>query len=165
MKNCKGQVFTTDFIVSFTALIFILVISFSSFGLIQNSLNEEEFYSEMQEKAINATQVLISTSGEPNSWEKLNDLNVNSIGLAKERNVLDESKVNKLIDLNLDNYQEIKEILGLQKYDFYFKITSMNNQSLKEFGVFPSAENKTTVIERYILFNEEEAKFVLGVFK
>ncbi len=165
MKNCKGQVFTTDFIVSFTALIFILVISFSSFGLIQNSLNEEEYYFEMQEKAVNASQILISTSGQPNSWETLNDLNINSIGLAKERNILDENKVNKLIDLNAAKYNEIKEILGLQKYDFYFKVTSMNDQPLKQFGVFPSAENKTIVIERYVLLNEKERKFIFGVFK
>jgi hypothetical protein len=154
-----------DFVVGFTIIIFILVSSVTVFGLIQNSLNEEESYFEMQEKAINASQALVSTPGEPNTWEFLDELNVNSIGLAKERNVLDENKINKLIDLNSTKYQEIKQLLGLQKYDFYFKVTEMNGKTLKEFGVFPGKENKTTVIERYIILNEKERKFLLGVFK
>ncbi|MBU2100134.1 hypothetical protein KKB11_02800 [Candidatus Micrarchaeota archaeon] len=111
MKNCKGQIFTTDFVFAVVVLLFILVISTTSFGLIQNALNEEEFYFEMQEKALNASQALVSTSGDPNTWELLSDLNVNSIGLAKERNVLDKTKIDKLIDLNSTNYEDIKEIL------------------------------------------------------
>ena len=164
MKNSKGQIFTTDLIVAVTVLLFILVISSTSFGLIQNALNEEEFYSEMQEKALNASEVLVSTSGEPNSWELLSELNVNSLGISKERNVLDEEKIDRLIDLNATEYETIKEFLGLSKYEFYFKVTEMNGNSLKEFGTFPSAEN-TVVVERYVLLNGQERKFVLGVFK
>lgn len=165
MKNSKGQIFTTDLIVALTALLFILVISVSSFGLIQNSLNEEEFYSEMQEKTLNASQALVSTPGDPDSWELMNDLNVNSIGIAKERNVLDEKKIDKLIDLNQSSYSEIKEILGLGKYDFYFKVTEMNSASeIKFFGVMPGPETKAVVIERFVLLNGVERKLVLGVF-
>ena len=47
MLNNKGQIFTTDLLVGLTVLLFVLVISTSSFGLIQNSLNQEEFYGEM----------------------------------------------------------------------------------------------------------------------
>ncbi|MBU2476956.1 hypothetical protein KKG83_05790 [Candidatus Micrarchaeota archaeon] len=165
MKNCKGQIFTTDFVFAVVVLLFILVISTTSFGLIQNALNEEEFYFEMQEKAFNASQALVSTQGDPNSWELLSDLNVNSLGLAKERNVIDEGKLQRLVDLNSTNYQEIKEILGLGKYEFYFRLTSMQGQTVKEFGTFPGTEEKVIVIERYVLLNGEERKFLLGVFK
>ena len=165
LKNCKGQIFTMDLVVAVTVLLFILVISMTSFGLIQNALNEEEFYFEMQEKALNASQALVSTSGDPNTWELLSDLNVNSIGLAKERNVLDKTKIDKLIDLNSTNYEDIKEILGLAKYNFYFKITTINGQTVKEFGTFPGSQNKTIVIERYVLLNGEERKLLLGVFE
>ncbi len=164
MKNSKGQIFTTDLIVAVTVLLFILVVSSTSFGLIQNSLNEEEFYSEMQEKALNASEVLVSTSGDPNSWELLSDLNVNSLGIAKERNVLDEEKIDRLVDLNATEYETIKEILGLSKYEFYFKVTEINGSSVKEFGTFPSTEN-TVIVERYVLLNGAERKLILGVFK
>lgn len=166
MLNNKGQIFTTDLIVALTVLLFILVISATSFGLIQNSLNEEEFYAEMQEKAVNASQVLVATKGNPDSWVKLNDLTgINSIGLAKENNVLDENKVDTLVDWNALKYEEIKEVLGLQKYDFYFKITEMDEHTVREFGILPGAEEKTILVERYILFQGTERKFILGVFK
>lgn len=166
MLNNKGQIFATDLIVGLTVLLFVLVISTTSFGLIQNSLNQEEFYGEMQEKALTASEILVADSGQPNNWEMLSELNdINSFGLAKERNILDENKVDTLIDWNASKYTEIKEVLGLQKYEFYFKIEEMNGQMAKEFGTFPGTEEKTIVIERYVLFEGKERKFVLGVFK
>lgn len=165
MLNNKGQIFTTDLAVALTVLLFILVISAASFGLIQNSLNTEEFYSEMQEKAVNASQVLVTTEGKPDVWPMTNNLDgIDSIGLAKENNVLDENKVQTLVDWNALKYEEIKEVLGLQKYDFYFRVEEMNGQTVKEFGIMPE-EQKTIVIERYVLFEGKERKFILGVFK
>jgi len=165
LKNFKGQIFTTDFIFAATIFLFILVISITSFGLIQNSLSQEEFFGEMQEKAVNASQILISTQGTPNSWELSESLAIDSIGITKERNIIDELKFKKLIEWNSSNYEEVKDLLGLGKYNFYFKLTEMNGKIIEESGVFPSDSDKTIVIERYVLFEGEEKKFLLGVFE
>ncbi len=163
MKNNKGQIFTTDLITALTVFLFILMISTASTGLTENSLNQEEKYFEMQEKALNASSVLILTKGEPENWTSLETSQINSIGLAEERNTINKNKINDLIENR--NYNEIKEILGLQKYDFYFKITELNGQTIKEFGTAPENEKKTIVIERYILFEKTERKFLLEVFE
>ncbi len=164
MKSSKGQIFTTDFVLAVTVLLFILVISTASFGLIQNSLNQEESYSEMQEKALTASEALVSGKGDPELWEALPEFLLDSIGIADERNVLDEKKIDRLIELYPDKYDEIKNILGLQKYDFYFTVNEMDHTEIKAFGQNPEGKEKI-VIQRYVLLNGKTSLLELGVYK
>lgn len=128
-----------DFVMACAILMFILL----NFLLIWQSLavrwNLISDFSQMQTSAYFASESLLSTPGEPESWEMKEhiDGDVQALGLVNGRNELNRLKLEKLVSENATAYRTIKARLGLQRYEFGMRITDLQDNSVYyEFGEF-----------------------------
>jgi len=154
--NRKGQVFTTDSILALTVFIGVLAITLAYGISMQNSIdrNEESYF--LKEIATASLNQLLYTPGTPANWETLASPNdINSIGLANKRGILESAKVSRLVDLN-SSYGDAKMLLGAGKYDVGIKIERLQNgQELASFGTFGGAGTTVVSGARTAHYNNE----------
>lgn len=165
MSSKKGQIWSTDFTAGVLVLAFILLF----FILIWNGLavrwNNANEYRQMQTDAVFASEALMTTSGEPNSWEMMENINESSaIGLVNGRNELSNEKITKLVAGN-DSYYFVKEKLGVQRYELGIQITDLENTTYYEFGEFPGELDTSVIFERFGILNESPVIVHVEVWK
>jgi len=147
-----------DFVMGCAILMFILL----NFILIWQSLavrwNLISDYSQMQTSAYFASESLLATPGEPESWEMRAhiDDDVRALGLVNGRNELNRVKLEKLVAENATAYQTIKARLGLQRYEFGMRITDLQGNSVYyEFGKFSGGGlNNSLNFQRFGILDE-----------
>ncbi|MBI5223286.1 hypothetical protein HY990_02595 [Candidatus Micrarchaeota archaeon] len=135
----KGQIWAVDFLSGFLAMCFILLIYLLLWNSIPLRWALVSAHDSMESSAYFASESLLATSGEPESWEMLPNIdgNVSAIGLVNGRNELSRIKLDKLISENATAYSTIKARLGMQRYDFGMRITDLNGNVVHyEFGRF-----------------------------
>lgn len=166
MRTCKGQVFTTDFIVALSVFLFVLFLALVLSNNVNLRVNDIEEYNELEEASFNAVNQLILSSGEPINWNQFSDLNeVNSLGLAESRNVLDKNKVQWLVDNNSLQYNGIKQLLGLGKYELRVSLQDMNGMELKKIGVDADENKQVISVERYVVYDGNLCRIKIGVIE
>jgi len=165
--NSKGQIFSTDFILACIVFLFILVLSITYSTEVANRITFLEEDNARNIAALNAANALIISPGNPGNWENLNGLNaVSSIGIAATPNEIHSGKLQKLVDLNTDNYGKVRNLLGLSKYDIAISVLRLQNrQSVAEFGQQPNSEHKVSAVNRIGFYNGEEVIVRLKVFE
>ncbi len=134
--NKKGQGMAIDLL--FAVIIFLLILG-ASMALINSNtttLVDKNILRELQERAIQTTDMLVRTQGQPNNWEDLGTIDeIGVIGLAKRDRVLDEAKVDKFVQLianysdTTGDYNKVKSLL-LIGYDYYFKMTDSSGTTI-----------------------------------
>jgi hypothetical protein len=128
-----------DFIMGLVALMFILMLYVMMWDNITLRWNLAGQHTRMESSAFFASESLLATPGEPESWEMLPhiDGNVSAIGLVNGRNELNRMKLEKLVSENSTAYSTIKARLGMQRYDFGMRVTDLHvNSVYYEFGKF-----------------------------
>jgi len=159
-------VFSTDFIVGM--LVFLFILSLSVIVSRQAFLQADSFeqYSELRDAASAAASALVVSSGQPSNWEKLPSINdINSVGLAEERNVLSSEKLQRFSDLNSSNYSDLKQLLGLGKFDFFFSVELLqSSQQLYSAGMLPDSNATVVSASRLALLGSDEILVKLEVF-
>lgn len=165
--NSKGQIFTIDLIIGITVLIFILTVSIIFSSNLGIRVNEFETGAEMKEIANFATNQLLYSPGDPADWENLGSLeNVSAIGLAEENNLLNLQKVQTFTGSYPSDYNAIKNLLGLSKYDFYLSIERVSDkQQLYSFGIATPADATVVYNERIALLDGKEVFVKTEVYK
>ena len=158
IKNLKAQIWSFDFLVATTILVFVLLIFLLSWNDISLRWNSSERYRELKVTALYAADALVTTSGDPKSWQILNlttQINqTNAIGLANSRCVLNNDKLVALKNYENSSYNAIKEKLGLSRYDMNILITDKyGNNTYYEFGQSVPAREISAVIERLVILN------------
>lgn len=131
------------------SLIFLLsILLWNNLALRWNSSDE---YRQMQTHAFFAGDALMTTSGQPESWEMLAaiDGNITSFGLATGRNELSHLKLGRLVAENDTAYPHLKRGLGLAKYELSINVTDMEREhSYFEIGKFAGGLDTVVVSER-----------------
>lgn len=119
---CKAQIAITDlFIALFIATL--LIISIISVWNRYTVLAEDNVnYNDLQISAFQTANILVKSKGKPSNWEEDPD-NVEMIGLASSDRNLSRDKTNAFINLP---YSTLSKLLGLELYDFYFAIMSLD---------------------------------------
>jgi len=168
-ENCmKGQIWSMDLISAATVLAIIIlffILMWNNLSIRWNSSNE---YRQMQTDALFASEAIMVTSGEPNSWEtKISiDESIDAIGLANERNELSAAKIEKLIFESPVDYDIVRYRLGVQKYELGIRIEDFEtNQTYYEFGIFATGTENVVVIERLGILNDSVVKIFVEVWK
>jgi hypothetical protein len=162
----KGQIWSVDLASAAVILAFVLLFFILMWNMLAIRWNTTGDYMKMQTDAMFAAEALMTTPGEPNSWEMLSINNATSIGLVSGRSELNKVKIEKLISENSTNYLLIKRKLGLQKYDLGFNITDMeNNESYYEFGRFAGGLDTAIIFERMGILDEKPVKVRIEVWK
>ena len=162
----KGQIFSVDAIAAVSVFLFILLITISYSTEVSNKISEVETDNSRYDAALAAANSIVYSYGEPSNWENLQLSGVSAIGLAKSRNEIDNAKLMRLADLNAANYNEVKEILGLEKYGLKIDVEELQNgQGIAEFGVEPESESKVSVVRRIAVHENENVLVIVKVFE
>jgi hypothetical protein len=163
--NKKGQLFSTDLIVATIFFLFILVLSVSFSLQVSAKAGSMTETAELNDCAHSVAQQLVLKKGSPASWHYLSNDEINSIGLASERNVLSAEKIQKFLGLNASDYGFLKNSLGVGKFDFWLEILSIDGETLYSAGVFPDDETRVVAsVKRIALLGEEEVFVLVKVF-
>ncbi|HLC47886.1 MAG TPA: hypothetical protein VJI13_02330 [Candidatus Norongarragalinales archaeon] len=157
----RGQLFSFDFILAVSLIIFILALSLFVSESTANSINQSEQGRDMQRAADGALSQLIETPGSPSNWEQLEftDGDVASLGLSPSRNMLDEGKVLRLFNLansNFGNYSLMKRMLGLDlpSSNFSISISNSSNSAIYETNVPESGSASVYSFSRIALLGD-----------
>ena len=94
----KAQIFSLDIVIAAGIFILILLSTASIWDYSREKILIEETRNDMEIIARNALSVLIETKGSPKNWTayEFNQTNINSLGLADEFLVLNQTKINSL---------------------------------------------------------------------
>ncbi|MEM5792350.1 MAG: hypothetical protein QXM68_02430 [Candidatus Aenigmatarchaeota archaeon] len=112
---------------------------------LSQKIDEERRISSMVDSAFLASNILLS-EGAPKYW---NETHIVSIGLMND-NRLNQTKIYML---NSFGYYRVKNLLGLDYYDFYFKIYDKSNNTFYEFGKDFSTSIEAVKIKRASIIN------------
>lgn len=149
---------------------FILLIFLISWNDLSMKWNSSERYRELKTSALYAADSLLTTQGDPKSWEILNLTNsidqIKSIGVVNKRGELNNAKLDSLVVYEDSNYEDIKQKLGLAKYEINIRVMGSNdNITYYVFGEENPQNNKeTAIIERLAVLNDSIRVFKLTVW-
>jgi hypothetical protein len=162
----KAQIISIDLIIS--VIIFIILISFVflTISRYQTSINENIASQDINVKALQISDLLVKSSGEPSNWE--DDVSkLNTIGLASRDRSLHISKITEFLELD---YNLTKEKFNVETFDFYFALKELNGALVeidddnieKGLSAGLNATNVVT-IKRIVLYggNEKRVEFTL----
>ncbi|MDD5171973.1 MAG: hypothetical protein PHF60_02960 [Candidatus ainarchaeum sp.] len=148
-----------DFTLGLTALVFIMMLYVLMWDTIAMRWNSAGQHTQMEASAFFASESLLATPGEPESWEMLPhiDTNVSAIGLVNGRNELNRMKLEKLVSENATGYPSIKARLGMQRYEFGMRVTDLEGNNIYyEFGKFSSGSlNNSVNFDRFGMLDDE----------
>jgi len=165
--NQKGQIFSTDLMMASIVFLFILVLAVTYSNTVANRVSLFESDAERQTSAAIAANALVYSTGSPSSWENLSGLeNVSSLGLVSSKNMIDRQKLQRLVDLNATNYDDVRALIGLSKYNVKISILRLQNkQSIEEWGMNPGLQDTVTAVNRIAFYNGENVIVRLKVFE
>jgi hypothetical protein len=160
--NSRGQSFSLDLLIALS--IFALVFSFVFFiyiNLLDSSGLVDEKIS-MERKAFNAIELITNSKGFPENWNEMDLNQINSIGLLNNELIVSEEKLIAFNSLINSNYEEIKEKIGLQGFEFFFYF---NGTDEFEAGLPLNADLDSIVLTRISAYNGGEAIVKLTVYE
>jgi len=177
----RAQLFSQDIIFAIVLVLFTFSLWLILKDRVLHVISITEDRREIDEAASDALSQLLETSGRPTNWDRLSTINettVESIGVAKERNVLDSEKVETFVIMAGNggaNYTAVMKLLGLDRsgYRFNFTISNLSGSTIYGVNYTPSsnlgnasfsAANTTAFIERFALLNDSLVRVTLGVW-
>lgn len=167
----RGQLFTVDAVFAFIIVLSLFGMMVSVSTVLDRKTSEASESVGLGEAVANAVNQLVEASGKPADWslfENVTSENVNLIGLAYEKNVLDEDKVKRFFNLtnSTASYAELKKMLGLTLpgYNFFASVLHANGTVLYSSPTRAPALKHSSVIERIVLMSGQEAKIRFGVW-
>ncbi len=157
--NRCGQLWTMDFILGSVVLLFVLMNFIILWDNIALRGNLAGAHMRMETSAYFASESLMATPGEPESWEMLPhiDDNVSALGLVNGRNELNRMKLEKMVAENATGYDAIKARLGLSRYQFGMLVSDISgNEEYYEFGRFSGGSlNNSLEFDRFGILDDE----------
>lgn len=164
----KSQLGMTDLFMAISIFFVVFGMLVFSWNWYSEELTKKVAYKDLQIKVFQVSELLVKTPGAPSLWEKMpNSNNIETLGLAKDYNIISSSKIAKLTDTNFITDIRIKEILNIEIYNFYFGITEEDGSpkyegSQKiERGQQPITNKSVASIRRPILYENEEDRAIL----
>ncbi|MCX8158455.1 MAG: hypothetical protein N3D73_02195 [Candidatus Diapherotrites archaeon] len=151
LKNNKAQVVAFDIVMATT--LFIIIFSFFIVEINENifeTINGNNLR-EIKIRAKLLADILFESGGLPEDWQNKEN-NIEEIGIAKYPLVISEEKLNKFLDMD---YNRIKEIMDIQRYEFYFRLGG------KTKGLRP---NENSVVVREVRIVEYDKNIYEGEF-
>ncbi len=158
-KNKKSQLAVTDLLIASVVLIILILLLIFWWNRYTEVLSEESAYQKKQIILFQTADLLIKSQGLPQNWEE-NPNEVKVIGLASSDRDISEDKVIAFVNLS---YNVTSKSLGLDLYDFYFQLKSVNGTKLFEHGKDPTDE--VINIQRIVLYKNEKAIIELSIWE
>lgn len=161
--NSKGQFFSQDLIIAiiiftFSALMF-LVASQAVFSQVTLVTARNAF----DESAHITLTTLVEHPGEPVGWEKLSFDDINSFGLAKTNNVLEQEKVERLFYYLDNDYDATRIQLGVSNFDLNLILVDEQGDIIYASGKEATNTRTKLIYERAVFYDGYNA-VLKGVF-
>ena len=164
----RGQIFSTDLIISATIFIILISFIFFIFTRYQAKLNENINSNDIGIKAIQISDLIVQSNGDPSNWEK-DSSKINTIGLVSNDRKISGSKVLEFIKLN---YNTTRDKFNIRSFDFYFILKELNsastsiNGTIIKSGKFPNSAAKNIItIKRLVLYGQNEKVMEFTLWK
>lgn len=158
----KAQTWSLDFAASVVIFLTALILVMFALNYTLSQSRQQAEMSVMESAAMSASDSLVRQPGIPQGW---NSTNVTTIGLASQENVLNETKLSEFVGMD---YNEIKRLLGIANYEFYFEVrypngtlASLPGGSQITKGTYPSDATIVIPVERHSLYMEKPASMTL----
>ncbi len=161
----KGQISGLDLIVASMIIVFIMMSAMEVWNTTILQINKFNSKKDVDNKLLNAAEMLVKTPGDPVDWHEKQDINaqtVNTIGLAKDDNVLDTERLERLSSIE---YEQMKQMIGLSKEEFYLTIKDLESPDktiLYEAGT-PTQGTRVSAT-RYALLNDTLVELKLTLY-
>ncbi len=161
----KAELFSSDFIIGLTVFLIAIGIFGIYYASIQGDIAGYAIRNEIQNKANNIANLLVTGPGEPQCW---NYTDVKVIGLYDSGTI----NLTKFEELKKINYNVVKTLLGVDGYELYIELKNntgdvlKNSSTIYEFGIEPNENTmQAFYVERYGLtaLNERVIKTLIGV--
>lgn len=153
-----------DFIISAVIFCLALALILFAWSFTSTQTAAQGQLSDMESIGLEISDSLVRTPGQPQDW---NSTSVQVIGLASDEGVLDQTKVDRFVNLS---YEQAKQLLGLGLYEFYFELRDLNGTLLTNgqnltAGTWPQDADLAVPVQRFVLLEQKTAKlkFVLWV--
>lgn len=158
--NKKGQIFSTDLIISVVAFMVIFIFIFSLWGIYSTRLNENMASEELQLLTFQIIDILMKSRGEPNNWE-INPSGAKVIGLRLNPGSIDKDKLNAFLSLE---YNQTKGIFNIGRFDYNFKVLDINGSLINNIGLsLNQSDSQVVSVNRFVMVENEtkEIRFAL----
>jgi hypothetical protein len=120
----KAEVFSADFIIGLSVFLIITVILGVFYINLQTDISDYKSRSDIQTKANNVADILITSSGDPEYWDSSN---VNVIGFY-DSGLLNLTKFEELKNIE---YYTAKRLMGVGGYEIYIELENETGYVLK----------------------------------
>ncbi len=150
-KKSKAQITSSEFLIVSVVLVILITAGVMMWNSTINRSNESMIREDMEMFAVSISDQLIKSHGMPTDWED-DTTKIYSLGLAKENYVLDEKKVDIFVNMN---YNQLKSLMGIGGYEFYFRLVYTNGTDIKTKGSSPTANSQTINSKRVVMFKNE----------
>ena len=158
--NKKGQIFSIDLVVSVVVFIIIFIFLISLWNLYSDRLQENVSSEEMYLVSFQISDILLRTPGTPNNWEA--GSNAVTIGLELSPGFLDQNKIDSFLAYD---YQEVKEMFNIERFEYNFKIFDVDRNLLGSSGEAPSEAEQVVSINRFALIGNETREILFTLWK
>jgi hypothetical protein len=195
--NKRSQIFSADMAFAVVTFIIIIISSVWIADYSREKIELSELRNDLELISRISLASLVETPGNPSNWEEIdesgfNEENIYCLGLARSYSpsnqairrigksagltinnylVLDESKIQRLIELSPQKYSTYKRILGIlgPNYEFQLMVKAWNGTSYNtqyEVGATPGSGVRNIVrADRFALLNGTWADVMIKVWK
>ena len=140
--HSRGQMFSTEIILSFSLFMAALVVFLFVWNSLSNSYAEEQSDRRMEVSLLGIADMCVLSPGDPQDWEQLPaPQNANAFGLASSRNVLSSSKLSALQSLFTSDPANTTMKMGAGGYGLFLEVTDTSGTVLYNFGQAADASN------------------------
>ncbi|MFH1978469.1 MAG: hypothetical protein ABIJ92_04030 [Candidatus Aenigmatarchaeota archaeon] len=159
----RGQLWSTDFIVSATMFFTVLFLVIFVWNYTNTQGRERLEFNSIETLALTVSDAIIRTPGLPEDW---NASNVRVLGIASDDNVLNSTKVLRFVNLPYSN----SRALISQKYQFYFELRNTTGEIIENSGtnlttgVYPFDPSIVVPIDRFVVYEDKIATMKLIVW-
>jgi len=146
--NAKGQILSTELVLTFGIFMSALLIFLYVWGVVSYDYAQSQADREMQVVVLGISDALVLTSGDPVDWEVSTPETFYSLGLAAAPNILSTAKLSALQSLNA-SYSTLHVSMGAGSFDTFVSAKLTNGTTLCQFGIPGDelAQNVSSVTE------------------
>jgi len=154
----KGQVILFDLAIAIMVFLILFIFLNQIWVDNLNALQQQDSALEIQFKAVQVAEMLVTSPGKPANWHLPAETPV-IIGLAEKNNILNQAKLNAFA---AEDYNTLKELMQIKNMDFFFRLSGAQDLNV---GRLPPTDASVVSVERIATLNGREANVRFSLFR
>ena len=164
-RNRKGQIFTTDLLISFSVVVLAILLATMMWDYTVERKAAYRAQVDTQQVCRDVAYALVDTNGYPYDWQ--NASNANAVGFAPYKQTLDS---NRIAALARAPYNDTLRVLGVIGPGYGMRISverynSAGFTTVYDFGGDSNGASTIAVHQRYTLLNGSWARLTVKVWQ